>query len=127
MMASPEKKRVAFVTGASQGIGAAIALGLAQDGFDVAVSSTRTAKLSGVLDRLKAGGVQSLAVELDVRSQHAIERAMAEVTGAFGHVDVLVNNAAVPMRKAALDVTPAEWETVVDTDLTGTFFMSQQM
>ena len=122
-----DAKKVAFVTGASQGIGAAIALGIAQDGFDIAVSSTRPAKLSSVLDALKAAGAKSLAVELDVRSQPAIERAMAEVTGAFGHVDVLVNNAAVPMRKAALDVTPAEWESVVDTDLSGTFFMSQQM
>jgi len=121
------RNKVAFVTGASQGIGAAIALGLARDGFDVAVSSTRRAKLSGVLEGLAAAGVKSLPVELDLRSQPSIERAMEEVAGAFGHVDVLVNNGAVPMRKAALDVTPTEWETVVDTDLTGTFFMTQQM
>jgi NAD(P)-dependent dehydrogenase (short-subunit alcohol dehydrogenase family) len=126
-MASPEQKRVAFVTGASQGIGAAIALGLAQDGFDVAVSSTRLAKLAGVLDALGVAGVKALPVELDLRSQPSIERAMAEVAGAFGQVDVLVNNGAVPLRKAALEVTSADWETVVDTDLTGTFFMSQQM
>ena len=124
---SDTKKRVAFVTGASQGIGAAIALGLAQDGFDVAVSSTRLAKLSGVLDGLGAAGVKSLPVELDVRSQPSIERAMAEVVGAFGQVDVLVNNAAIPLRRAALDVSPEDWESVMDTDLTGTFFMSQQM
>jgi NAD(P)-dependent dehydrogenase (short-subunit alcohol dehydrogenase family) len=115
------------VTGAAEGIGAAIALGLAQDGFDVAVSSRRVEKLAGVMKGVDAAGAKSLAVELDVRSQDSIERAMARVTGAFGHVDVLVNNAAVPMRRAALDVTPEDWETVVDTDLTGTFFMSQQM
>ena len=126
-MSSPEQKRVAFVTGASQGIGAAIALGLARDGFAVAVSSTRPAKLSSVLDGLGAAGVESLPVELDVRSQPSIERAMAEVVGALGQVDVLVNNAAIPLRRAALDITPEDWETVIDTDLTGTFFMSQQM
>jgi NAD(P)-dependent dehydrogenase (short-subunit alcohol dehydrogenase family) len=126
-MASAEPRRIAFVTGASQGIGAAIALGLAHDGFDVAVSSRRLAKLTGVLDGLAAAGARSLPVELDLRSQPSIERAMAEVAGAFGRVDLLVNNGAVPMRKAALEVTPEEWETVVDTDLTGTFFMSQQM
>jgi NAD(P)-dependent dehydrogenase (short-subunit alcohol dehydrogenase family) len=120
-------RKVAFVTGASQGIGASIALGLAADGFDVAVSSTRAQKLSGVLDGIKAAGAKPLAVELDVRSQPSIERVMAEVTGAFGRVDVLVNNAAVPLRKAALDVTAEDWEKVIDTDLTGTFFMSQQM
>ena len=127
MTAFEEQKRVAFVTGASQGIGAAIALGLAQDGFDVAVSSTQPAKLSTVLEGLGAAGARSLPVELDLRSQPSIERAMATVADAFGRVDVLVNNGAVPLRKAALDVTPQEWETVVDTDLTGTFFMSQQM
>lgn len=124
---SETRKRVAFVTGASQGIGAAIALGLARDGFDVAVSSTRLAKLSGVLDGLGAAGARSLPVELDVRSQSSIERAMAEVTGAFGQLDLLVNNAAIPLRRAALEVTPEDWEAVMDTDLTGTFFMSQQM
>ncbi len=122
-----QERRVAFVTGASQGIGAAIALGLAQDGYDVAVSSTSRARLAKVLDALASAGVKSLPVELDVRSQPGIERAMAEVAGAFGHVDLLVNNAAVPFRKAALEITPEEWETVMDTDLTGTFFMSQQM
>jgi NAD(P)-dependent dehydrogenase (short-subunit alcohol dehydrogenase family) len=126
-MALPGQKRVAFVTGASQGIGAAIALGLAQDGYEVAVSSTRPAKLSGVLDGLGAAGVKSLPVELDVRSQASIERAMAEVTGAFGRLDLLVNNAAIPLRRAALEVTPEDWEAVMGTDLTGTFFMSQQM
>ena len=122
-----DSRRVAFVTGAAEGIGAAVALGLAQDGFDVAVSSRRVAKLADVVKGVGAAGAKAFAVELDVRSQDSIERAMAQVTGAFGHVDVLVNNAAVPMRRAALDVTPADWETVVDTDLTGTFFMSQQM
>jgi NAD(P)-dependent dehydrogenase (short-subunit alcohol dehydrogenase family) len=122
-----KERRVAFVTGASQGIGAAVALGLAQDGFDVAVSSTRPEKLAGVLEGLRAAGAKSAAVALDVRSQPSIERAMTEVTSALGRVDVLVNNAAVPMRKAALDVTPGDWETVMDTDLTGTFFMTQQV
>ena len=126
-MAASSKGKVALVTGASQGIGAAIALGLARDGFDVAVTSTRAAKLSLVLDGLAAEGVKTLPLELDVRSQPSIERVMAEAIKAFGHVDVLVNNAAVPLKKPALDVTADEWETVINTGLTGTFFMSQQM
>jgi len=120
-------RRTAFVTGASQGIGAAIAVGLARDGFDVAVSSRGVEKLSDVMSQIEAAGARTLPVALDVRSQSSIEQAMAAVVAAFGHVDVLINNAAVPLRKAALEITPAEWETVIGTDLSGTFFMSQQM
>ena len=115
------------MTGASQGIGAAIALALARDGFDVAVSSTRPEKLAGVVAEIESRGARAVQLALDVRAQASIEQAMAAVTGAFGRLDVLVNNAGVPLKKLALDVTPAEWETVIDVNLRGTFFMSQQM
>jgi NAD(P)-dependent dehydrogenase (short-subunit alcohol dehydrogenase family) len=120
-------RRTAFVTGASQGIGATTAEFLARAGYDVAVSSTQPAKLEGLLAKLKAAGARAVPVALDVRSQQSIEQAMAEVIAAFGHLDVLVNNAAVPLRKLALDVTPAEWDSVIGTGLAGTFFMCQQM
>lgn len=120
-------RRAAFVTGAAQGIGAAIALGLARDGFDVVVASTRPEKLAGIVAQLAAAGARAVPVALDLRSQSSIDHAMAEAIGAFGHLDVLVNNAGVPLRKAALEVTAAEWETVIGTNLTGTFFLSQRM
>jgi len=119
--------RTAFVTGASQGIGAAIALALARDGFDVAVSSTRPEKLEEVLSRIRAAGARAVPVALDVREPESIERAMAQALAACGRLDVLVNNAGVPLRRPALDVTPAEWETVLAVNLRGAFFMSQQM
>jgi len=122
-----QDRPVALVTGASQGIGAAIALALARDGFDVAVSSTRPEKLAGVVSEIEAAGARAMPVALDVRAPGRIEKAMAQVVGACGHLDVLVNNAGVPLRKLALDVTPAEWEAVIDVNLKGTFFMSQQM
>ena len=121
------RRRTAFVTGASQGIGAAIALGLARDGFDVAVSSTRPEKLADIVAKLAAAGACVMPVALELRSLSSIEQAMAEVIGAFGQLDVLVNNAGVPLRKMALDVTAAEWETVIGTNVTGTFFLTQQM
>jgi NAD(P)-dependent dehydrogenase (short-subunit alcohol dehydrogenase family) len=120
-------KRTAFVTGASQGIGAAIALGLAREGYELAVSSTLPEKLSDTLASLAAAGAKAVPVALDVRSQESIERAMEQVLGACGHVDVLVNNAGVPLKKPALDVSGAEWDEVVGTNLTGTFFVSQRM
>ena len=97
----------ALVTGASQGIGEAIAVALARDGFDVAVSSTRPDKLAGVLAQIEAAGTRVVPVALDVRSQSNIEQAMAAVIDALGHLDVLVNNAGVPLRKSALEVTAA--------------------
>ena len=120
-------RRTAFVTGASQGIGAAIAVGLAREGFDVAVSSRFVEKLSDVVEQIAATGARTLTVALDVLSPTSIEQAMASVIAAFGHLDVLVNNAAIPLRKPALDVTPKEWDNVIGTNLSGTFFMSQQM
>jgi len=122
-----KERRTALVTGASQGIGAAIALGLACDGYDVAVSSTRPEKLPAIRKQLESAGARVAAVALDVREQASIERAMAEAVAALGHLDVLVNNAGIPLRKYAIEVTPAEWDAVIDTNLTGTFFMSQQM
>ncbi len=122
-----QARRTAFVTGASQGIGAAIAVALARDGFDVAVSSTRPDKLAGVVAAIRAAGGRAAPVMLDVRSQPGIGKAMADAVAALGQLDLLVNNAAVPLRKPALDVTMEEWETVIGTGLTGTFFMSQQM
>jgi NAD(P)-dependent dehydrogenase (short-subunit alcohol dehydrogenase family) len=120
-------RRTALVTGASQGIGAAIAVALARDGFDVVVSSTRPGKLAGVLAEIQAAGARAVPVALDVRSQASIEKAMADAVSALGPIDVLINNAAVPLRKAALEIAAAEWDAVLDTGLTGTFFMSQQM
>ena len=120
-------RRTAFVTGASQGIGAAIALALARDGFDVAVSSTRPEKLAQVASGIVAANARAVPVALDVRAPGSIEKAMAEVVGACGRLDVLVNNAGVPVKKPALDLSPAEWEAVLDVNLKGTFFMSQSM
>jgi NAD(P)-dependent dehydrogenase (short-subunit alcohol dehydrogenase family) len=120
-------RRTAFVTGASQGIGAEIAVALARDGFDMAVSSTRVEKLSDVKSRIEAAGGRAVPVQLDVCSQQSIDQAMAGAIAGLGHLDLLVNNAGVTLGKAALDITPEEWDAVMDTDLAGAFFMTQRM
>lgn len=120
-------RRTAFVTGASRGIGAAVALALARDGFDVAISATRAENLAGTAATLAPTGARVVPVAFDLRSVSSGEQAMAEVIGVFGHIDVLVNNAGVTLRKLALEVTTAEWEAVIGANLTGTFFLSQQM
>lgn len=121
------ERRVALVTGASEGLGAATAAALARDGFDVAVSELREPDLARTVAAIDAAGARALAVTLDLREQASIEAAFGRAVSAFGHVDVLVNNAGVTLRKAAVDVTPAEWDGVIDTNLKGTFFLTQQM
>lgn len=119
--------RKAFVTGASQGLGAEIAAALARDGYDVAVSGRRTATLLDTVRAIEAAGARATTVALDLRDQSSVEQAMASVVGAFGHVDVLVNNAAVTLRRTVLDMARDEWQEVINVNLTGTLFMSQQM
>jgi NAD(P)-dependent dehydrogenase (short-subunit alcohol dehydrogenase family) len=120
-------RRTALVTGASYGIGAAIAEVLARDGYDVAVTELNADALGNTLAQISAHGVRGLPLTLDVRSQASIEACMQEALGVFGHLDVLVNNAGVLLRKPALDITRDEWHALMEINLTGTFFMSQQM
>jgi len=117
----------ALVTGASQGIGAAIAIQLARGGHDVAVSSTRPEKLPDVISQVTRAGGRAVPVALDVCSHASISAAMKDAISAFGQLDVLVNNAGVPLKKPAVDITPEEWDRVIRTNLSGTFFMSQEM
>lgn len=131
MSAAPDaqatRRRTALVTGATQGMGAAIALKLAHGGFDVAVTGTRLDALAPTCDALAATGVRALAVALDLRSQASIEAVFARVTAEFGELDVLVNNAGITTRSLAVDTTRAEWQAIVDVNISGTFFMCQQM
>jgi NAD(P)-dependent dehydrogenase (short-subunit alcohol dehydrogenase family) len=120
------QRPVALITGASQGLGAAIALRLAREGYDLALTELSKEALAGVIDEAQSLGARAVAVSLDVRSQSSVESATAVAHDAFGRLDVLVNNAGVTLRKAALDVSREEWQPVVDVNLTGSFFMSQQ-
>ena len=116
----------AFVTGASYGVGAATALALARDGFDVAVSATRPENVADTVAKLEHAGARAVCVVLDLTSQASIEEAFAAAVAKLGRLDVLVNNAGANLRRRAADVTPEEWDAVIATNLTGTFFMSQQ-
>src|SRR5215813_5982644 len=94
----------AFVTGASYGVGAATAQKLARDGYDVAISATRTDNLSTVRLALADAGMRIVPVALDLRSEASIAQAFGEVLAAFGTLDLLVNNAGANLRKRAVDV-----------------------
>jgi NAD(P)-dependent dehydrogenase (short-subunit alcohol dehydrogenase family) len=119
--------RTALVTGASQGLGAAIALRLAREGYDLAVSDPIAEKLKATVHAIEALGRRAHAVQLELRDQGSIERAFAEAVRALGALDVLVNNAGITLRRSALEVSREEFDDVIGVMLTGTFFMSQQM
>jgi NAD(P)-dependent dehydrogenase (short-subunit alcohol dehydrogenase family) len=119
--------RTALITGAAQGLGAAIAVGLARDGFDVAIADLTIASLQDTAAAVTAAGRKAVPVALDLRSQESIDLAMRNAISGLGEVDVLVNNAGVALRRTALEVTPAEWDAVMEVNLKGTFFISQQM
>jgi NAD(P)-dependent dehydrogenase (short-subunit alcohol dehydrogenase family) len=119
-------RKTALVTGASYGVGAATALALAGAGYDVAVSATRADNLRDIVAKLAAAGTRAVPVVFDLRAQDSIACAFAETLSAFGSLDLLVNNAGVNLRKRAVEVTPDEWDTVMDTNVAGTFFLTQQ-
>ena len=126
-MTQKPRRRTALVTGASTGIGAAIAVALAREGWDVAIAATRLQHLADTARRIKTTGVRTLRVALDLRSPASVKAAAAKVFKAFGRVDALVNNAGVTLRKPALEITVDEWEAVMQTNLRGTFFLCQQV
>ena len=120
-------KKTVLVTGASQGLGAEIAVAFAREGYEVAVSSTALPRLATVISRIEASGARAVGVELEVRSQASIAAAVAAAVAGLGQIDVLINNAAVALKKPALEVAPEEWDTVLDTNLAGAFFVTQQV
>jgi NAD(P)-dependent dehydrogenase (short-subunit alcohol dehydrogenase family) len=119
-------RKAALVTGASYGVGAATALALARAGYDVAITATRTGNLDETVGKLAETGARALPLVLDLREQDSIGSAFAEALNAFGCLDLLVNNAAVNLRRLAAEVTPDEWDMVIDTNVSGTFFLTQQ-
>ena len=119
------RDRVAIVTGASQGIGRAIAVELARVGAHVAVCSRRKDALEPVADLVRAEGRRALAVACDVGDAQQVDEVVAQTLGAFGRIDLLVNNAGYRIRSPLEDLPRAEWDAMVATNLTGVFLFSQ--
>ena len=113
----PLSGRVAFVTGAGQGLGAAIAKGLAQAGARVALADIEQSSAVAVAD-----GIGGLALRLDVRDEAAFRECFDRAVAHFGCVDIMVNNAARTPSTSLWDITPEEWDDVLAINLRGSFF-----
>jgi len=119
------RDRVAIVTGASQGIGRAIAVELARVGAHVAVCSRRKDALESVADLVRAEGRRALALPCDVGDTRQVDAAVARTVDEFGRIDILVNNAGYRIRAPLEDLPRPEWDAMIATNLTGVFLFSQ--
>lgn len=117
--------RAALITGGSRGLGEMFARTLAAAGADIAVTSRQVSALAGIQREVEALGRRCVALELDVRQYHSIQQAVDECECLLGKIDILVNNAGCNIRKPALEITWDDWNTVVDTNLRGAFFVAQ--
>lgn len=116
------KRKTAFVTGASRGIGKAIAIKLAQDGFNVAINYSKNSKSAeDVLNVAKTFGVDAIAVQCDVSKSDEVEKAISIVIEKFGSLDIVVNNAGITRDNLILKMSENDWNDVIDTNLKGTF------
>ncbi|MGA9183237.1 MAG: glucose 1-dehydrogenase [Candidatus Acidiferrales bacterium] len=115
----------AIVTGTSRGLGQYFARALAKAGADLVLTSRRRESLLAFAQEIESLGRQVISLELDVRDQGSIERAVEAAQTAFGHLEILVNNAGCNVRKPALDVTWDDWNLILDTNLRGSFFVAQ--
>lgn len=117
--------RRALVTGASRGIGQALAIGLARFGADVAICSRNLDQLDPCLEAIDATGRKGLAFELDVRAIDEIDPAFQLVAEALGGLDILINNAGIEDVRPSLEVDEALWDKIIDTNLKGAFFVAK--
>jgi NAD(P)-dependent dehydrogenase (short-subunit alcohol dehydrogenase family) len=118
--------RTAFVTGASTGLGYAIACALARDGYDLAVADLDTSMFDALLRDHAVQNRKVVPVKLDLRVERDIAQAFTAATDAFGGIHVLVNNAGRTLIKDAIDVTWAEWDDVIDINLKGAYFLASK-
>jgi 3-oxoacyl-[acyl-carrier protein] reductase len=118
---------VALVTGASQGIGRACAIALAQDGASVALAARNEEKLKQVVEEISATGGKAQAFRMDVSSEDEVKIAIKMAIDSFGKVDILVNNAGVTRDQLVMRMKRPDWDEVIKTNLTGPYLCIQQV
>lgn len=118
---------VAFITGASQGIGRACALRFAKDGATVAVAARNLEKLNELVGEITAAGGQAAAFALDVADEEQVKSVIKSAIAQFGKIDILVNNAGVTRDQLVMRMKRADWDSVLQTNLTSAYLCTQQV
>ncbi|MEO8544811.1 MAG: SDR family oxidoreductase [Betaproteobacteria bacterium] len=119
--------RVAFITGASGGLGAQFARTLAGAGAAVVLASRRIDKLKALRAEIEAAGGDAHVVELDVTDHDSIKSAIAHAETEVGSIDILINNSGVSTTQRLQDVSPDEYDFIFDTNVKGAFFVAQEV
>ncbi|MGA7574924.1 MAG: 3-oxoacyl-[acyl-carrier-protein] reductase [Terriglobales bacterium] len=119
--------RVALVTGASQGIGHACALALAREGAAVAVAARNRQKLDELVAQIAAEGGKAAAFVMDVEEEEQVKSGIKSAIAQFGKLDILVNNAGVTRDQLVMRMKRADWDTVLNTNLTSAYLCIQQV
>jgi NAD(P)-dependent dehydrogenase (short-subunit alcohol dehydrogenase family) len=115
--------KVAVITGASKGLGKAMALALSAEGARIALVSRSLEQLNEAGRAVKDAGGEARVFQADVSAEDQVRKLERDVTGAFGKVHILINNAGMNLRKPLVDFTLEEWRRVLDTNLTSVFLM----
>src|SRR5271155_6148691 len=119
--------RVALITGASQGIGHACALALAREGATVAVAARNHQKLDELVGEIIAAGGKAAAFVIDVGDEEQVKSGIKAALGQFGKIDILVNNAGITRDQLLMRMKRADWDAVLNTNLTSAYLCIQQV
>ncbi len=119
--------RVALVTGASQGIGHACALALAREGATVAVAARNRQKLEELVGQIATAGAKAAAFVMDVSDEQQVKSGIKSALGQFGKIDILVNNAGITRDQLVMRMRRADWDAVLNTNLTSAYLCIQQV
>jgi 3-oxoacyl-[acyl-carrier protein] reductase len=113
--------KIAVVTGGAQGIGRAIALGLAREGANIVVADLQADKAKAVVEEARAAGIESLAVETDVSREDSVKNLAEQTLNRFDRVDILVNDAGIFPQARVAKMAEEDWDRVIDINLGGNF------
>ncbi|SAL74014.1 SDR family NAD(P)-dependent oxidoreductase [Caballeronia telluris] len=128
-MVKSSNGRIALVTGASRGIGRALALGLADDGFDVVVNDIERQRdlLEGVAEEIRGKSRRAFALSADVSNKQQVTDMVAAAIARAGQIDAVVNNAGILIARSVDELDESEWDAVLDVNAKGTFLVTQAL
>jgi 3-oxoacyl-[acyl-carrier protein] reductase len=121
-----EKRRVALITGATRGIGYEIALKLAKRGINLALAGRADEKLSEVVEKVKALGVDAIAIKCDLSSELAPQQMIKETIYEYRRIDFLINNAGFAINKSIEETTPEEWDEIMTVNAKAPYFICKE-